>query len=145
GGDRTQHVLWRIDNGEIEGIKPRVVVLMIGTNNVKDNSAAEIADGIKAIVSRLREKLPDTKILLLGVFPRGETPNSGRVKLMEFNEKVSSLGDGKKVTYLDIGKSFMNDDGTISKDIMYDFLHLTPKGYQIWADAIEPTLARMLQ
>ena len=144
-GDRTQHVLWRIENGEVEGIKPRVAVLMIGTNNASSNSADEIADGVKAIVKRLREKLPETKVLLLAVFPRGEKPNPTREKLSEVNEKIASLGDGKMVTYLDIGKNFRSDDGTISKEIMPDFLHLSPKGYQIWADAIEPTLATMLE
>jgi lysophospholipase L1-like esterase len=145
GGDRTQNVLWRIENGEIEGIKPKVAVLMIGTNNSGSNSADEIADGIKAIVQRLREKLPETKVLLLAVFPRGEKPNAGREKLIAVNEKIASLGDGKMVTYLDIGKDFLNDDATISKEIMPDFLHLSPKGYQIWADAIEPTLTKMLE
>src|SRR5207237_1337936 len=138
GGDRTQHVLWRIENGEVEGIKPKVAVLMIGTNNSRDNTADEIADGIKAIVRRLQEKLPDTKILLLAVFPRGEKPGATRDKLNEVNEKIASLGDGTRVTYLDIGKHFLNEDGTISKEIMPDFLHLSPKGYRIWADAIEP-------
>ena len=126
------------------GIKPKVVVLMIGTNNPGSNTADEIADGIKAIVKRLREKLPETKVLLLAVFPRGEKPNPGREKLIAVNEKIARLDDGKMVTYLDIGKKFLNDDGTISKEIMPDFLHLSPKGYQIWADAIEPTLAKML-
>jgi len=144
GGDRTQHVLWRIENGEVDGIKPRVAVLMIGTNNAGANTADEIADGIKAIVRRLQEKLPETKVLLLGVFPRGPKPNPGRDKLNEVNEKIASLGDGKRVVYLDFGKQFLNDDGTISKEVMPDFLHLSPKGYRIWADAIEPTLWKML-
>jgi len=144
GGDRTQHVLWRIENGEVEGIKPKVAVLMIGTNNSGTNTADEIADGIKAIVGRLREKLPDTKILLLAVFPRKEKPDPVRDKLNEVNDKIASLSDGKTVTYLDIGKKFMNEDGTISKEIMPDFLHLSPEGYRIWADAIEPTLWKML-
>jgi beta-glucosidase len=145
GGDRTQHVLWRIENGEIDGIKPRALVLMIGTNNVKDNSAAEIADGITAIVRRLRAKLPETKILLLAVFPRGENPGPAREKLAEVNDKISSLADDKMVVYLDIGKKFVSDEGSISKEIMPDFLHLSPQGYQIWADAIEPALAKLLE
>jgi beta-glucosidase len=144
GGDRTQHVLWRIDNGEVDGIKPEVVVLMIGTNNSRDNSAEEIADGIKAIVRRLREKLPESKILLLAVFPRGAQPNPLRDKLNDVNARIASLGDGKRVVYLDIGKQFLNDDGTISKEIMPDALHLSLKGYRIWADAMEPTLWKML-
>jgi beta-glucosidase len=145
GGDRTQHVLWRIENGEVDGIKPRAAVLMIGTNNSRDNTADEIADGIRAIVDRLREKLPRTKILLLGVFPRGEKPNPAREKLSEVNEKIASLADGKMVVYLDISKNFVGDDGTISKEIMPDFLHLSPRGYQIWAHAIEPTLGKLLE
>jgi lysophospholipase L1-like esterase len=143
GGDRIQHVLWRIENGEIDCIKPKVVVLMIGTNNSFTNSADEIADGIKAIVSKLREKLPESKILLFGVFPRGEKPGPVREKLAAVNEAISKLDD-KMVKYLDIGKTFLNDDGTISRDVMPDFLHLSRKGYRIWADAMEPTLWSML-
>ena len=144
GGDRTEHVLWRLENGEIDGIAPKVVVLMIGTNNVRANSAEEIADGVKAIVAKLREKLPETKILLLAVFPRGEKPNPGREKLAAVNETIAKLDDGKRVKYLDIGKNFLNEDGTIPRDVMPDFLHLSAKGYRIWADAIEPTLWSML-
>src|SRR5262249_11373876 len=103
GGDRTQHILWRLDNGEIDGISPKVAVLMIGTNNASTNSASEIADGIKAIVQKLREKLPKTKILLLAVFPRGEKPNSTREKLQAVNDEIAKLDDGKMVKYLDIG------------------------------------------
>lgn len=144
GGDRTQHVLWRLENGEVDGIKPKVAVLMIGTNNSRDNSSAEIAEGVKAIVKSLRTKLPETKILLLGVFPRGAKPAEIRDKLAAVNSEVAKLDDGKMVKYLDIGKNFLNDDGTISKDVMPDYLHLSRKGYRIWADAMEPTLWSML-
>jgi lysophospholipase L1-like esterase len=145
GGDRTQHVLWRIQISEVDGIKPKAVVLAIGTNNAKDNTAAEVADGITAIVRRLRDKLPQTKSLLLGVFPRDEKPGSVRERRAEVNEKIKGLADGAKVVHLDIGKSFINDDGTISPEIMPDFLHLRPKSYQIWADAIEPALAKQVE
>jgi lysophospholipase L1-like esterase len=144
GGDRTQHVLWRIQNGELEGISPKVVVLMIGTNNVGSNTADEIAQGVTAIVKELRTKLPDAKILLLAVFPRGEKPNPDRAKLQQVNDQIAKLADDKAVTYLDIGAKFLHDEGTISKDEMPDFLHLTRKGYRIWADAIEPTLWSLL-
>ena len=145
-GDRTQHVLWRIDHGNIDGISPKVAVIMIGTNNSNggDNSATEIADGIRAIVGRLRSRLPDTKILLLDIFPRGEKPNSQRGKILQVNQMVRRLHDGEHLHYLAIGQHFINDDGSISKEIMPDFLHLTPKGYQIWADAIEDKLKEML-
>ncbi|HMB02809.1 MAG TPA: platelet-activating factor acetylhydrolase IB subunit [Isosphaeraceae bacterium] len=144
GGDRTQNVLWRIENGEVDGIRPKVVVLVVGTNNSRDNTADEIADGIKAIVSKLRQKLPESKILLLGIFLRGRKPGPVREGLAAVNEAISSLDDGKRVKYLDIGKSFLNDDGTISGAVMPDSLHLSRKGYRIWADAMEPTLWSML-
>ena len=144
GGDRTQHVLWRIENGEIDGIHPRVAVLMIGTNNAGSNSADEIAAGVTAIVQDLRKRLPETKVLLLGVFPRSAKPDKTREKLAEVNRQISRLDDGTNVSYLDIGKTFLNSDGTISREIMPDYLHLTAKGYRLWADAMEPTLWRLL-
>lgn len=144
GGDQTQHVLWRIEHGELDGIHPRAVVLMIGTNNVGSNSADEIALGVKAIVQGIHKRLPETRVLLLGVFPRGEKPNPGRDKLDAVNRQICGLDDGSHVTYLDIGKSFLNPDASISREIMPDFLHLTARGYRIWADAMEPTLWRLL-
>lgn len=147
GGDQTGHVLWRLDNGEVEGISPRVAVVMIGTNNVPPGDSPEdIAAGIKAVVEKLREKLPETKVLLLGVFPRGEKPNPMRDRIKDINERISKLDDGgKHVKYLDIGKNFLDEDGTLPKEIMPDFLHLSPKGYRIWADSIEPTLWNLME
>jgi lysophospholipase L1-like esterase len=104
-----------------------------------------IAAGITAIVKMLRSKLPSTKILLLGVFPRSKNPNVVRERLREVNKKIASLDDGKMVKFLDIGANFVQDDGTISQEIMPDYLHLSRKGYRIWADAIEPTLWEMLE
>lgn len=145
-GDRTQHVLWRLDNGEVDGLKPKVAVLMIGTNNVGSDPAEAIADGIKAVVAKIQAKLPETKILVLEVFPRGEQPdNPARAKLKEVNDLVRPIHDGKKVVCLDIGPKFLQEDGTISKEIMPDYLHLSGKGYRIWADAIEPTLWTMME
>lgn len=144
GGDRTEHVLWRIQNGELEGIEPKVVVLMIGTNNSGSATADEIAQGVTAIVKELRTRLPKAKVLLLGVFPRAEKPNATRAKLAEVNTKIAQLDDGSNVKFLDIGKVFLNEDGSISRDVMYDYLHLTGKGYRLWADAMEPTLWSML-
>jgi lysophospholipase L1-like esterase len=145
GGDRTQHVLWRITNGELDGIKPKAVVLMIGTNNTGSDSPESIAQGITKIVSTVQSKQPQAKILLLAVFPRGEKPtaNPGRDKIKIVNSIISKLDDGKKVHYLDIGSKFLQPDESISKDIMHDFLHLTPAGYQIWADSIGPKLAEL--
>jgi lysophospholipase L1-like esterase len=147
GGDRTQHVLWRITNGELDGIKPKGVVLMIGTNNSSTDTAEGIAKGVTAIVETIRTKQPQAKILLLAVFPRGEkaTPNPGRAKLKEVNAMIAKLDDGKNINFLDIGEKFLQPDGSITKEIMPDFLHLSTAGYQIWADAISPKLAELMK
>ncbi|QEH34018.1 GDSL-like Lipase/Acylhydrolase [Aquisphaera giovannonii] len=145
GGDRTEHVLWRIEHGEFDVIRPKVVVLMIGTNNTGGESADDIAAGVTAIVKQLRRRLPEAKILLLGVFPRSAKPTDPvRGKIEEINSKISKLDDGHSVTYLDIGKSFLEPDGTLTREVMPDLLHLSARGYRIWADAMEPTLWRLL-
>jgi lysophospholipase L1-like esterase len=144
GGDRTQHVLWRIQNGELDGIKPKVAVLMIGTNNTGSDSAEQIAAGVTAIVKTIHDKSPKTSVLLLAVFPRGKMiPNPGNTKIVEINKIIAKLDNKKDVVYLDIGEKFMKD-GQIPVSIMPDFLHLSQDGYQIWADAITPTLKNML-
>lgn len=145
GGDRTQHVLWRLENGNIEGISPKLAVVMIGTNNSGDNSPREIADGIEAIVATLRKELPETKILLLGIFPRGADESDPRRRVNErTNEIVSKLDDGEHVDYLDIGAEFLEDDGTLPRAIMPDLLHLSPQGYEIWARSIEASVAEQM-
>jgi lysophospholipase L1-like esterase len=118
---------------------------MIGTNNTGGNSAEQIADGIKAIVKAIQEKSPTSKILLLAVFPRGEKANTPvRDKIAAINKTISSLDDGgKTVRYMDIGSKFTQPDGTLSREIMYDLLHLTARGYEIWGDAIAETVRDM--
>jgi len=145
GGDRTQHVLWRLDNGNIDGIKPKLAVIMIGTNNSGSNTSDEIAAGNEAIVKKLREKLPDMKILVLGIFPRGADNNDAKRKINAgANEKIAKLADNKNVFYLDIGPKFTADDGTLSKDVMPDLLHLNEKSYRTWAESIEPKVKELL-
>ena len=146
GGDRTQHVLWRLENGNIEGIAPKLAVVMIGTNNSGDNSPREIADGIEAIVSTLRKGLPETKILLLGIFPRGADESDPRRTVnQQTNQIISKLHDGEQVHYLDIGEEFLEDDGTLPREIMPDLLHLSPQGYEIWARSIEPKVTELME
>jgi len=145
GGDRTQHVLWRLQNGELEGITPKVMMLMIGTNNSGSDSVEKIAAGVTEIVNYTKKKSPSTKILLLAIFPRSEKPSPIREKLKQINAIIAKLDDGgKTVKYLDIGDKFLQPDGTISKEIMPDYLHLSDKGYQIWADAVADTLKSMM-
>jgi len=145
GGDRTQHVIWRLDNGNLKDITPKAAVIMIGTNNSRDNSSKEIAEGVSAIVKQIRSKSPKTQILLLGVFPRGTNNADKRRQVNEGANKIfSKLDDGKHVHYLDIGPKFLQKDGTLTKEIMPDLLHLSEKGYTIWAESIEGKLAKLL-
>jgi beta-glucosidase len=146
GGDRTQHVLWRLDHSNMEHISPKLAVLMIGTNNSNgnDNTAEEIADGIIAICHRLRTRLPKTKILLLAVFPRDPKPSSQRQKNAEASLLASKIADSRMIYYLDINSSFLTDDGLLSKDIMPDYLHPNKAGYKIFAEAMEPKIAQLM-
>jgi lysophospholipase L1-like esterase len=152
-GDRTQHVLWRMDHGELDGVKPKVVVLMIGTNNTgkeKDtgkirNNVPETIAGVQAVVQELRAKLPDSKILLLAIFPRGTLDDPQRAQVALINTVIAKLDDGKMVKYLDIGPKFLEADGTLPREIMPDLLHPNERGYQIWAAAMEPALEGMLK
>ncbi len=154
GGDRTQHILFRLANGNVEGLAlpksgkaPELVVLMIGTNNMSSDTPEQIDAGVGAVIASLRERLPKTKVLLLAIFPRGEKPED------QFRQKVAATNvllakraapasaSTPGVTYLDIGKSFLEADGTLAKTVMPDALHLSPEGYARWAKAIEPVVA----
>ena len=139
-------MLWRFDHGEIDGIAPKVAVVLIGTNNIGANKAGDVVLGIAAVVDELRKKLPSTKVLLLGIFPRDEKPDTyNRKQVAEINGLVaSSVGKKDGVTYLDLSSAFVQSDGTISSDVMRDFLHPTAKGYALWVQAMEPTLAKLM-
>jgi lysophospholipase L1-like esterase len=144
GWDRTENVLWRLEHGELDGISPKVAVVMIGTNNLQVNTNAEIVEGIRAICAEIHTRQPKTKILLLGVFPRGEKPGPLRDRIAEINRSISALDGSNEVTYLDFGAKFLEPDGTISKETMHDFLHPTEKGYRIWVEEMEPALTKLL-
>lgn len=147
-GDQTSHVLWRLDHGNIDGIAPKLAVVMIGTNNAghtPHQSPEDITAGVTTILERLRAKLPQTKILLLAIFPRGADNNDEIRQInMKANERIAKLADGQNVFFLDVGPKFLAADGTLSKDIMPDLLHPNPKGYEIWAETIEPTVAKLM-
>ena len=160
GGDRTEHVLWRLEHGNFDGLKPKAIVLMIGTNNtghqgrpqkelngaVYECTAEQTAEGIKAILGQLRQKCPDAKILVLGIFPRGADKND---KFRQQNEATNAIvkgfADDKKVFFLDVGAKFLAADGTLSKTIMPDLLHPNAEGYQIWSDAMEAKVKELLK
>ncbi len=145
-GDRTQHVLWRLENGEMKGMKPKVAVIMIGTNNTGHSmqKAEETAQGIKAIISSIQKISPKTHILLLAIFPRGEHPDHQmRVRNTEINDIIKTYANDK-ITYLDISSKLLTEDGILTKKVMPDRLHPQGDGYQIWAEAMEPTLKKLL-
>ena len=135
-GDTTQGVLYRLQNGEGRGFKPKAIMLMIGTNNTGRNTAPEIAEGIGAVVLELQKDFPEAKILLLGVFPRGRAGDPARATIAQINTIISKLHDGTRVHYLDIGAKFLDASGAIPTDVMSDALHPTTKGYEIWAEAV---------
>lgn len=146
-GDTTQGVYRRINEGELDGIHPKVVVLLIGTNNISTGTQPPeaIAADIKTVVRAIRQKLPQTKVLLLGIFPRGPDPDAPvRQTIKEINARLSNLEDGTAVRFLDIGDKFLDDRGRISPDVMPDYLHLSEKGYRIWAECMRPLLRQLM-
>jgi lysophospholipase L1-like esterase len=159
GGDQTQHVIWRIANGELDGISPKVVVLMLGTNNTATHTAEQIAAANRKIVAMIRAKLPETKVLVLAVFPRGArkdaagkiteaaiTDAAKRMAIIDgVNADLAKLDDGKVVRFLNINEVFVGQDGKIPFALMPDQLHPNAAGYQLWADAMKAKLAEMMK
>ena len=143
GWDRIQNVLWRLDHGEMDGVRPKAVVVHIGTNNTtgghaRPNTAEEIAEGIVEVCRRVREKAPAAKIVLMAVFPRGRADcRGGQIGKINsaLTKLVTSLGDGNLV-FLDIGERFVDEKGCIRKDLMFDGLHPTDKGYDVWGEEL---------
>lgn len=145
--DTTQNLLWRIQHGNLQGIHPHLVILLIGINNAsRGTSAQELAGGVEAVVRHLRFALPRSKLLVLGIFPSGEQPDHPRrLKAREANVLMRETVDRHMSFFLDIGDVFLNADGTISRTIMPDFLHMSLRGYQLWAEAIESSVQRLLK
>lgn len=147
-GDRTEHTLWRLRNGQIEGVTAKVIPVMIGTNNLirDDETAEQTAAGVQEIIRELRHRQPDARILLMAIFPRAATPEDGpRVRNDKVNAILETYADGEHVFWLDLKDQFLESDGTLSREIMPDLLHPNGKGYQIWADAMQPEIERLLK
>ncbi|SMF24663.1 GDSL-type esterase/lipase family protein [Pseudogulbenkiania subflava] len=148
-GDTTQNLLWRItEGGELRGLSPKAVVLLVGTNNLdlRNDSAEDIALGIGAIVRVLHQSLPDSKVLILGIFPRGATHDAVlRQRIIQANHAIARLADGNAIHFLDIGTRFVSENGDLPAEVMPDAVHLSPKGYAIWADAMQPVLKALIQ
>ena len=147
GWDRVQNVLWRLDNGELDGLRPRLVVVNIGTNNfagtnnARENTPEEIAEGVREVILRVRSKVPAARIVLMGLFPRGEKPTDGmRAKVAAVNALLAEYGKTPGITFVDLAAKFIGPDGTISRQLMGDYLHPTDKGYAIWGEALREFL-----
>ena len=136
--DKVEHLLWRLQQGQVDGLDPKLVVLMIGTNNSGRDSVDQIAEGVSNVTAEYQKRCPNAHILLLAIFPRSPLATDPiRAKLAAINQKLSAL-QSDRVTYMDIGPKFLQADGTLTKEIMPDFLHPSAKGYEIWADAVQP-------
>jgi len=147
-GEHTEHTLGHIAGGILDGLNPKVAVVMIGTNNIghiPNEQPGWTAAGIKKIVTTVHEKLPDAKVLLLGVFPREGKESRHRKQIEEINAIICKLDDGKKTRYLDLTSKFTDANGEIPKDIMPDGLHPNAAGYKIWAEAMQPLLTEMMK
>jgi beta-glucosidase len=145
-GDRTQNVLWRIQEGNFGALRPKLVVLMIGTNNCPDaDSAEDIAAGIGAVVTSLREKLPTTRVLVLANLPRERTPSPLREKVAKTGRLAARLADNKMVYFLDTSSGFLNPSGEVPPELLPDGVHLSAEGYERWAAVIEPAIVRLLK
>jgi len=147
-GDETQHLVHRIQNGNLAGQSPKLAVVMIGTNNLGNakHSPADVIEGISLLLDTLKQQTPKTQVLVLGVFPRGESKDDPyREQIREVNEGISDLVDSETTHFLDIGQVFLEEDGTLSKKIMPDALHLSEEGYKLWAEAIEAKVAELLE
>ncbi len=142
-GERTEDVLWRITNGELDGLHPKAVVLMLGTNNIGQNwdeEPAWVVAGMRKVVDVIHERLPDAKLLLLGIFPRDTQDSSNRQRNDAVNAELAKFDDGSKTRYLDVGHVFLDANGEVLTDVMPDKLHPNAKGYQLWYDAMKPKL-----
>lgn len=156
GGDKTQHILWRLNNGELDNVKPKIIVLLAGTNNVGNTSPQDGDDprndprvrdttrGIKAILDVCRRKAPNATIVLMAIFPRNDNMLVMPI-INEINRRISKFNDGKKIRYLNINDKLADNDGRLLEGMTTrDRLHLDLKGYQVWADALKPILTKLL-
>lgn len=147
GGDTTHQILWRLQNGELDGVNPRVIVLLAGTNNIGDkpqgDKVPDLVEGIEAIIETCRLKAPKATIILMGILPRNDNPASNRM-VGEANGRLAALADGRRVRYLNINDRLADKDGRLFDGMTVDKLHLSLKGYAVWAEALEPLLTELL-
>lgn len=146
GGDKTENLLWRLQNGNLEGLKPKVTVLMVGTNNVGRIPTDHLIEGVTTVANEITTRLPDTKLILMGLLPRAATPDHPhRLQVIEVNAALAKLQDDKRIFFFDIGDKMVLPDGSISTEALPDLLHLSTVGYHIWADAIQEKVTELMK
>ena len=147
GADATQNLLWRLENGELDGVNPKVIVLLAGTNNVgrkpRPDAAADVPNGIKAILDVCRAKAPDAAIIVTAIFPRNDTTEANPV-IDQINAKIATFADGKTIRFLNINDRLADNEGRLHDGMTMDQLHPSLKGYQIWAEGLTPILTELL-
>lgn len=147
GGDSTNHILWRLTHGELDGLRPKVFVILAGTNNLgsrpDEHAASDIANGIKAIIDTCRERVPDARIIVTAIFPRNDNRATLPV-IREVNDRIAKFADGEYVRYLDVNDKLADADGNLYDGMMMDGLHPTARGYEVWAEGLRPILAEWL-
>jgi lysophospholipase L1-like esterase len=148
GADKTQNILWRLENGELEGLRPKVIVILAGTNNVGtqpggDEKVADISRGLKAIVDACRRRVPEATIVLTAIFPRNDNM-AVLPEITRINRYLASLADGRKIRFVDINDKLADESGRLLEGMSADGLHPTAKAYEIWADALKPIFAEIL-
>ena len=154
GGDTVQNILWRLQNGELDHVNPKVIVLLAGANNLggplrpegEEARVEEVTRGIGAILTTMRQKAPGSTIVLMGIFPRNDRLAAPAVgpTIKRINDRIARFADGKRVRYLDINDKLADAEGKLFAGVTVDGLHLAVKGYQIWADALKPILTELL-
>lgn len=147
-GDRTEHVLWRLAQGSYDHLRPKTIVIMIGTNNTghRMDPPADIAAGVEEILAQLTQRFPKAKLVLLSIFPRGESAEDpSRLNNDAANKLLLGIAKQRGVESLDLTRAFTDAKGTLVKDLMPDFLHPNARGYDVWANAIRDPLKRWMQ
>lgn len=147
GGDTTQNILWRLEHGELDGVNPKVIVLLAGTNNVGRTPSPDVVDdvprGLRAILELCQRKAPRAAIILMGIFPRNDSA-AANAAIAAINPRLARLADGKSVRFLDLGRRLADADGRLHAGMTVDALHLTVRGYEVWAEALRPVLTELL-
>ncbi|WP_309380785.1 GDSL-type esterase/lipase family protein [Cerasicoccus frondis] len=144
-GDKTENILWRLQNGSLAEVNPKVAVVLAGINNIHRDSAEQIAEGVEAIVNEVLSECPSCQVVLMGLFPRGYKPDAPeRAKILKVNQIIAKMAENPRVEYLDIGDQLLDENGYYTKEMSPDALHPLAPGYEIWANAMNPIIFEML-